>query len=174
MKKNILLLVLLLVSASVYSQSQIEGSFTLPETEKYLALDWDFSETIFDRKHNEKEWAALNGEKEWAAAKSEALGLVLQEMNGKMQKSRITVIKTESGLPYSYILYICPVKYNKKGDNVSFYILKEKATGKEIARCKIKGDGGHYGTLANLLGDGFEEAARDMGGYLRIKNKKKK
>lgn len=162
------------VSASVYSQSQITGSFTLPETEKYLALDWDFSETVFDRKHNEKEWAALNGEKEWEEAKSEALGLILREMSGKMEKSRITVIKAESSLPYSYILYICPVKYNKKGDNVSFYVLKENATGKEIARCKIKGDGGHHGSLANLLGDGFEEAARDMGGYLRIKNKLKK
>ena len=173
MKKFYVFILLTISSVSCYSQKLISGSFELPESEKYLAVDWDFSKTVFEKKFNEIEWTAINGEKEWEDAKSEALAFILVEMCGKMDKASIIAIKTGSNFTSNYTLYICPIRLNKKGDNVSLYVLKENSTGKECGVCRITGDGGSHGTLGNLLGDGFEEAARKMGKYLKSCNRQK-
>ena len=171
--KNLLFFVFILVSLPGYTQSTVSGSFELPKEEKYLAVDWDCSETLFEKKHNEKEWEALLGKEEWQKAKSEALSDILVEMNNKMGKARITVVKAESELKGNYTMYIAPIKLNRKGDNNSFYILKRNSDGAEVGRVKLSGDGGSFGSLANLLWDGYEEAARKMGRYLTHHNKLK-
>ena len=96
----------------------------------------------------------VNGKEYWEKAKLEVLSLIVREMNSKMEKSRITVISPESDRRTAYTLYICPIKYSKKGDNVSIYRLKETSSGEEIGSCKLSGDGGSFGSVANLLGDG--------------------
>lgn len=113
------------------------------------------------------------GAEEWAKAKSEALSDILQEMNGKMRKARLTVIKPGSELKSNYTMYIVPITLNRKGDNKSYYILKRNSDGEEIGRVKLGGDGGSFGSMANLLWDGYEEAARKMGKYLQTHNKLK-
>ena len=171
--KNVLFIVFMLVSIPSYSQKTVSGSFELPKEEKYLAVDWDCSQTLFEKKHNEAEWEALIGKEEWTKAKTEALGDILVEMNNKMRKSRITVVKKGSELKYNYTMYIAPIKLNRKGDNTSFYILRRYSDGVEVGRVKLGGDGGSMGSLANLIWDGYEEASRKMGRYLTSHNKLK-
>lgn len=171
--KHLFTIALLAVSISAHSQKVITGSFYLPIGEKYLRLDWDFSYTIFEKKLNETEWKATNGEKEWETAKSEAMAVILREMNGKMEKSRILVVAPESSVESKYTLYICPLRLNRKGDNKTRYVLKEDATGYELGICQLSGDGGSFGSLGNLLGDGYEEEARKMGKFLKSNNKMK-
>lgn len=168
--KNLLLFVFMLVSLPSYSQKTISGSFELPKGEKYLAVEWDCSKTLFEKKHSEKEWEALIGKEEWTQAKSEALSDMLVEMNNKMRKCRITVVKSGNELKCNYTMYIAPIKLNRKGDNTSFYILRRNSDGAEVGRVKLGGDGGSMGSLANLIWDGYEEASRKMGRYLTNKN----
>lgn len=171
MKKLLFISSFLLISAVSYSQ-KVTGTFTLPQSEKFVSLAWDWSNTLIDKRLNEKDWASINGEDYWEKAKLEVLNLISREMNEKMEKSRISVFSPESKRETAYTLYICPIAYSKKGDNKSNYILKETKTGKEIGRCTIKGDGGSIGSVANLLGDGYEEAARKMGKILKSYNKR--
>ena len=169
--KNLFLFVFMLAAIPSYSQKTLSGSFELPAEEKYLTVDWDCSQTLFEKKHNEKEWEALIGKEEWDKAKSEALTDILVEMNKKMTKARITVVKPGSELKSNYTMYIAPIKLNRKGDNISFYILRRNSDGAEVGRVKLSGDGGSMGSLANLLWDGYEEASRKMGCYLTRNNK---
>ena len=171
--KKVLFVVFMLVSIPSFSQKTVSGSFELPKEEKYLAVDWDCSQTLFEKKHNEKEWESLIGKEEWAKAKSEALRDIVVEMNSKMKNSRITVVKRDNELSCNYTMYIAPIKLNRKGDNTSFYILRRNSDGVEVGRVKLGGDGGSIGSLANLIWDGYEEASRKMGRYLTSKNRLK-
>lgn len=174
MKKNCILFIILLFSLSGYSQTLVSGTFTLPEEEKYLGVSWNCSETVFENKYNETEWENLMGKEEWQQAKKEALVQIVMEMSTKMEKSRITLVKEGSDFQPGYTMYICPVKLNRKGDNKSFYVIINNATGEEVGRLRLGGDGGHFGSLANLLWDGYEEAARKMGKYITSHNKTKR
>ena len=170
MKKLCIICSFLLMSAMCFSQ-KVMGTFTLPEGEKFISIDWDWSDAVIDKKYNEADWIVVNGKEYWDKAKLEVLSLIVREMNSKMDKSRITVISPESDTKTAYTLYICPIKYSKRGDNVSIYKLKETSSGEEIGSCKLSGDGGSFGSVANLLGDGYEEAARKMGTILKRYNK---
>lgn len=165
MKKLFVLCSFLLVSAIGYSQKVI-GTFTIPESEKFISLAWDWSAAVIDKKYSEAEWASVVGEEYWEQAKTEVLKFIAREMNSKMDRARISVLSPDSERKTAYTLYICPDKYNKKGTNNSFYILKENSTGQEIGKCMVNGDGGKIGTVANFLGDGYEEAARKIGRIL--------
>ncbi len=169
--KQLLFILLILLSAPTYSQKLISGSFKLPAEDKYVVVDWDFSNTVFEKKFSEKEWIAINGQQEWENAREEALSLFLKLMNEELKKSRLIVIRSNSELKSNYTLYICPIELDKKGNNKSYYILKRNNSGEEVGKCLLKGDGGHWGSFANLLGDGYEEAAEKMGKYLRKQNK---
>ena len=170
MKKILFAISFLLLATAGYSQ-KVEGTFTLPESERFVSVAWDWSEAIIDKKFTEKDWAAVTGEKYWEEAKQEALQLITREMNEKMDNARISVISPDSETKTAFTLLICPITYSKKGNNHSFYILKDNRNGKVIGRCRIAGDGGKIGTVANLLGDGYEEAARKMGKILKKYNR---
>lgn len=170
MKKLLLISTVLLLSVSCYSQ-KVAGTFSIPENEKFIAIQWDWSQAVIDNKLSEKEWATVNGEDYWEEAKAEILVMITSIMNEPLEKARVSVISPESKMNTAYTLYICPITYSKKGNNYSDYILKENSTGREIGRCQLKGVGGRIGTVSNLLGDGYEEAAHKMGTILKKYNR---
>ena len=173
MKKKILLSLFMLVSIACFSQ-KVTGTFSLPESEKFLDLKWDWSKAVIDKKLNEKEWATVVGEKTWEEAKQEALLLIAREMNEKLANSRIMIVSPENDTKTAYTLYITPLSYKKKGDNVSQYILVDNKKGEQMGMCETYGTGGKIGSVGNLLGDGYEEAARRIAGVLRKYNKVRK
>lgn len=173
MKKKIILSLFFLVSIAGYSQ-KVTGTFSLPESEKFLDLKWDWSKAIIDKKLTEKEWAAVVGEKTWEEAKHEALLLIAREMNEKLVNSRIMIVSPENDTKTAYTLYITPYFYEKKGNNTSLYILVDNKTGNKIGACEVYGTGGKIGSVGNLLGDGYEESARKIAGVLRKYNKVRK
>ena len=150
---------------------KMEGTFTLPENEKYLCIDWDFSETVFEKKFDEKEWQSMIGKEEWENAKKEALSQIILHINTKMKKSRIIAVKSKSDLKSNYTLYIAPISLDKKGNNKSKYILKNSVTDEVVGEMIAKGDGGHWGDLANLLWDGYEEMSEKIAKKLVRDNK---
>ena len=53
MKKLFFICSFLLLSAVSFSQ-KVTGTFTLPEGEKFISIDWDWSDAVIDKKYNDK------------------------------------------------------------------------------------------------------------------------
>jgi len=168
MRKN-LILILLMFTVSGFAQKVLSGDFKLPANEKYVTLDWDCSETIFDKKFNEKEWKAVKGD-DWPEAQKQVIEGIVKDMNNHLTRSRIIAILPGSELKSSYTIFICPIKLDSKGNNKSNYVLKD-ASGKELGRAQFNGDGGHWGTFANLMGDGYEKAGKKLASLMKKYNK---
>lgn len=177
--KKLLILILFLIEASVSCFSQtVNGDFTIPLTDKYVVLKFDCSKTVFENKYNETDWGLIVGVEEWAKAKKEALARIVGMMNEKMKKTRIIMVvedpsSTISTTKSNYTLYIMPFTLNRKGKNKSNFILKENSTGNVLGFTSVKGGGGHFGSLANLLGDGYEDSAPDVAKLIEKYNKNK-
>ena len=192
MKKLFIFLVVCLSSLGMNAQNnqryyaeegEKSGTFTLPESEKYLLLKFDFSNTVFEDKYNEADWALLNGKESWEEAKQDALGRIVELMNREMTKTRIIMVLDKmgvsgnSGIKPNYTLFITPISYFKNGKNKSNYVIKNNETGEILGIIETKGSGGHFGSLGNLLGDGFEKSAPyialKIAKYNKIKKKEK-
>jgi hypothetical protein len=170
--RKLLVLSFLMVSLCSNAQKVLSGSFELPVNEKYLTLDWDCSETIIDKKYNEKEWQSVKGD-DWPKAKMQVLERIVSDTNDHLKKSRIIVVLPGSELKGLYTLYICPIKLDSKGNNKTNYILRD-GNGNEVGKAQFNGDGGHWGTYANLLGDGYENAGSKLASLIKKYNKNKK
>ena len=92
-------------------------------------------------------------------------------MNDHMGKTRIIAVLPGSELHGNYTLYICPEKLDSKGNNKTIYILKD-AKSTELGKAVFTGDGGHWGTFANLMGDGYENAGKKLASLIKKYNKK--
>lgn len=170
--KKLFVLILVCFSLSANAQKVLSGSFELPANEKYLALDWDCSQTLFDKKYNEKEWHAIKGD-DWPNAKKQVIEGIVRDMNEHMIKTRIIAVLPGSELHGAYTLYICPQKLDHKGNNKSTYILRDD-NGTELGKAEFNGDGGHWGTFANLMGDGYENAGKKLASLIKKYNKTNK
>ena len=185
MKKLIFLFFALISSLSIWGQNgtlilDYNGNFTLPDNEKYVKLEFDCSKTVFEKKYNEEDWALLNGKEQWEEAKQEALERIVMMMNEKMTKTRIIFVidkMTASGdvnITSNYTLYIAPTKLNKKGKNNSDFILKCDKTGEVLGTIETYGSGAHFGSLGNMLGDGYEASGPAVAKFIRKHNKIKR
>ena len=151
--------------ANINAQTVISGSFDCLTTEKAVCIKWDFSNTLFEKKYSEQEWAELKGAEEWDKAKKEAMDVIIENVNDMLKKEQVYVVKNSDRA--NYVITIFPKTLDRKGNNKSEYVLTNIKDGSEEGRILIKGDGGHWGDLGNLLGDGYEEAARKLGKYIR-------
>lgn len=168
MKKTLLITFMALATLNSYAQKVIDGTFALLKDEKFVTVAWDFSKTVFEKKFNEKEWADIHTPAEWEEAKKEAMEKILEEANGKLENATVYLVDaTTYKEKTNYTIIITPKTLDKKGNNLSNYVLRKNANSEEVAVIEIKGDGGHFGSLSNLLGDGYEEAARKLGKHIR-------
>jgi hypothetical protein len=182
MKKLLLLIIICLLPLAMIAQNpvKVKGSLTLPETEKYLVLKFDFSETVFEKKYNEADWAMLNGQEEWEKAKEEALTAIVNWMNEEMTKTRIIMVHekmTNTANPAfksNFTLYIAPQTYAKNGKNKSMYILKNNETGEVLGSVSTYDGGGVFGSLGNLLSEAFDSNAPLVAKKIAKDNKLKK
>lgn len=152
-------------SVNIHAQKEISGSFGCLSTERAVCIRWDFSNTLFENKFSEQEWEETKGKAAWNNAKNEAMDVIIENVNDMLKKEQVFVVKNSDKA--HYIITIAPLSLDSKGNNNSEYILTDIKNGSEEGRILIKGDGGHWGDLSNLLGDGYEEAARKLGKYIK-------
>ena len=167
--RKIIILLFLQFPVSGFAQKLVSGDFRLPANEKYVTLGWDCSETLFDKKFDETEWKAVKGD-DWPMAKKQVIESIVKDINDNLKRSRVVAVLPGSELKVSYTIFICPIKLDSKGNNKSYYVLRD-ANGKEMGRVIFNGDGGHWGTFANLLGDGYEKAGKKLASILKKYNK---
>ena len=63
------------------------------------------------------------------------------------------------------LLSVKPISVSKKGDNTNeCYILDEDDNA--LVKFQISGSGGHWGSMSNLWGDGYEDAAKSLASFI--------
>lgn len=164
MKRIFIFATFLAISLCVSAQKEkISSSFEILKDESVVDIMFSFKETVFEKKFNEEQWIEIHGEDEWNKAKEEAMQIIVSNVNEKLRKQALFVKKHNPQKNCHYTIIVAPIKLDRNGNNVSYYYLRDNTSNTIIARKKINGDGGRFGDLANLLGDGYEEAARSLG-----------
>ena len=81
--------------------------------------------------------------------------------NKLSKKGAFVTINTNA----KYTLSVKPISVSKKGDNTNeCYILDED--GNALVKFQISGSGGHWGSMSNLWGDGYEDAAKSLASFI--------
>jgi len=85
-----------------------------------------------------------------------------------------TMGDSNNSVKSNYTMYIAPISLDRKGKNESLFILVNNETGENYGATKMRGFGGHFGSLGNLLGQGYKKAAPAVALEFAKQNKNKK
>lgn len=170
MKKYLMAFAALLVTLTAGAQ-QINGSLDPLKGQSRLNIVEDWSRLRIcdmDRaawiKYRNTEQPSYDAEQEFNTELQPRLRRdMLPEVNGKLNKKHLYLTQEPE---LKYTLVIVPLTIDKKGNQQVECILRETATGKEIANIKINGKGGTFGTMASLWGDGFRSSGEKLGKLL--------
>lgn len=174
MKKIILLVISLFgLMGTINAQYLTSDSFGFLKNERNLALTFDFSETEIEGMTTKEFLAAKykdreRGEKWLALAQKEISAKFVCSFNETFIKKGIPLQsrKFESA---NYQAIIKAKSFTNKG-NMTAVILFTKIDSQDIlAKINLSAKGGQFGTLANLMGDGFRNAGKKLA-KLIIKN----
>lgn len=89
---------------------------------------------------------------------------MFQTANDEIKKTGLYFV---SGPEKKYTFYFYPQDIKKKGDNNINCVVKETATGETLAEFSIEGEGGSWGKMSNLWGDGFKDAGEKLGKVIK-------
>lgn len=99
-------------------------------------------------------------DKAWEEGKAEAERRFIVELNSSLRRAAIEAAPFKDA---KYTLLFSVMEVSKTGDVLGIASILD-AKGKEVAVIEnIIGKGGKVGSLSNLAGDGFENAARKLG-----------
>ena len=175
MKKLLLSVFLFLGLLSItHAQKILEGSFEFTANLKEVNIVIDYKDVIVDGKNEEsfvvqKTFEEDEGE-EWR-----------NYWNNKVKKlfmykfcsaiSENEDIKSLGVLigDYPNALYTATFVLNRVDGDGELYgnvVFTENSSKKILAIVKLNGDGGHWGSIENLMGDAFEKAGKRFGQFL--------
>lgn len=89
---------------------------------------------------------------------------MFESANDKIKKTGLYFV---SGTGKKYTFYFYPQNIKKKGDNNINCIVKETATGETMVEFNLEGEGGTWGSMGNLWGDGFNDAGEQLGKIIK-------
>lgn len=89
---------------------------------------------------------------------------MFETANDEIKKTGLYFV---SSTEKKYTFYFYPQDIKKKGDNNINCVVKETATGETKAEFNLKGNGGTWGSMGNLWGDGFEDAGEKLGKIIK-------
>ena len=146
MKKTALILMAIMVTLTTDAQKILDGAIPSLKGEGKINLKIDFSETKIDNK-SIADWLEY---RQATQPKYDAQKELEEELKPVVQEK---------------ILKILNNKLSKKGDNTNeCYILDED--GNALVKFQIPGSGGHWGSMSNLWGDGYEDAAKSLASFI--------
>ncbi|MCH4148332.1 MAG: hypothetical protein LKF33_07880 [Prevotella sp.] len=179
MKKFILMTTALLMALTVNAQDQMEGNLSEIAGQKRLNVVEDWSQIkICDMdleawyKFRNTEQPDYNAQNEYKDELQPRLkDDMLTEANKRLNKKQLYLTR-ESELKYT--LVITPLNINKKGDQTVKCTVKETKSGRQVASFTLIGNGGTFGSMSNLWGDGFRSSGQKLAKVLlkEMANKK--
>lgn len=175
MRKILLFLIVIMVTLTVGAQKILEGTKPSLKGVNKIRLKIDFSETKIDNKtvadwleYRQASQPKYNAKNELEnELKPVVQEKVIKSLNNKLSKKGAFVTLNSNA---KYTLLVKPVSVSMKGDNTNdCYILDE--FGNILVKFHISGSGGHWGTMSNLWGDGYEDSAKSIASFV-VKCKK--
>lgn len=170
MRKILLFLIVIMVTLTVGAQKILEGTKPSLKGVNKISLKIDFSETKIDNKtvadwleYRQASQPKYNAKNELEnELKPVVQEKVIKSLNDKLSKKGAFVTLNSNA---KYTLLVKPVSVSMKGDNTNdCYILDE--FGNILVKFHISGSGGHWGTMSNLWGDGYEDSAKSIASFV--------
>ena len=166
MRRSVFVLFLILGFLSISAQnkkSKSVGNFSELYGLRQISVFIDFSETSLN---GQTEQSLLNmsdaGFGNWREEKKEILFRFINKFAPYMSPLGITCIyegDTETAL------IVKPSYVSNKGDVIAQAYVVD-GSGKVLSSVALKGKGGHFGSFANLTGDGMEKVAEHLGSII--------
>lgn len=170
MRKILLFLIVIMVTLTVGAQKILEGTKPSLKGVNKIRLKIDFSETKIDNKtvadwleYRQASQPKYNAKNELEnELKPVVQEKVIKSLNNKLSKKGAFVTLNSNA---KYTLLVKPISVSMKGDNTNdCYILDE--FGNILVKFHISGSGGHWGTMSNLWGDGYEDSAKSIASFV--------
>lgn len=170
MRKILFFLVAIMVTLTIGAQKVLEGSKPSLKGVNKISLKIDFSETKIDNKsiadwleYRQASQPKYDAKKELEnELKPVVQEKVIKSLNNKLSKKGAFVTLNSNA---KYTLLVKPVSVSMKGDNTNdCYIVDE--FGNILVKFHISGSGGHWGTMSNLWGDGYEDSAKSIASFV--------
>lgn len=170
MRKFLSCLAALMVALTINAQKISEGKIPSLKGETKINLKIDYSEMKIENKTIADWLEYRQATQPKYDAKSELendLKPVVQEkiaktLNDKLSKKGAFV--TVNGTA-KYTLLIKPISVSKKGDNTNECSILDES-GNSLVKFQVSNSGGHWGSMSNLWGDGYEESAKDIASFV--------
>lgn len=156
MKKILLSLIAVLVSANISAQKIISGDLNFMKGEKYLKIDIDFSQgTVFGM--SAKDFAEV--EEDFSKKDRYFMSRLFEGLQGNSEVR--FEINASAECKYQVILVVDET--DDDGEVYGKLVFTSIAEPNEkLCVIKISGDGGTFGSKINLLGDGLESCGKKM------------
>lgn len=173
--KGIILILFMFLSVIGYGQKLISGSLDFLKGEKELEINFDYSKMLI-MNNTEEDFLYLKTDQkgeEWRVYWNKEVKKSLKfdfvsEFNGK--SALHASYKDNPKANYIATVYILTVDSNgKTGSEVVF---TQRGSGTILAKIKLNGNGGRFGTLENLMGDAYKRSGENLAKFLRKSIKK--
>lgn len=169
--KRLLFIIMLLV-ALVGAQAQIVTKGDMPSLvgERKIGVVFDYSQMTINSlsvadwlDYRQTEQPAYNAEKE-----------LQNELKPSLQEAFVTAVNKKlarfsvflvNGKNANYTLTVYPLNVRKNGNNMTECVMTDKA-GNHVVTFTVEGNGGTFGTMANLWGDGYKSVGKKVGNLL--------
>lgn len=170
MKNLFLIATMLMISLSTLAQKIVSGQMPSLKGEIKINLVIDYSQMTIDSKsvdnwleYRQAAQPDYNAEDELEKGLKPALKeAFVSQINKKLEKRGAYLAETKDA---NYTLILIPHNVRKKGDNINTCVITDK-TDRELVSIEVKGDGGNFGSMSNLWGDGYSDTGEKMGSFL--------
>ena len=178
MKKLLLSIFLILGLFSISNAQEIlEGSFEFTKDLKSLNIVIDYTDVIIDGKNEEsflllktyeedegEEWRNYWNNKVKKLFMYKFCSAILEDTY--LQSTGI-LIGNYPDAPYTATFVL--KKVDSDGELYGKVVFTDNVSKKMVAIIRLNGDGGHWGSIENLMGDAFEKAGKRFGRFLSNK-----
>lgn len=166
MKKALFLLTAVLISLSANAVEIIDGSIPSLLGETKINLKLDYSGVMIDNKTVDEWLEYRQADQPIYDAKEElekGIKVAVQEkivkaINNKLREKRVYVTTNGSA---RYTILVCPLSISQKGKNSNFCFIQDEK-GNVLVSFTVNGKGGKWGSMVNLVGDGYGESGNDI------------
>ena len=160
MRRLFLLNILLLFFSFSYSQRVTSGDINcfIDITEVKVVVD--YSNAIIDKLDYENRCDLDEG---WVKGEKEVTARFLKVLIGELYRHQIKVTKKAE---VSFVFHVTQI--DDDGESYANAEIIDENVNSLVAINKFHGEGGKFGSLSNLAGDGMERLAKSVGRYLDL------
>jgi hypothetical protein len=175
MRRFIFVSLLVFVACAMNAQTLVSGSFDYLRGQSNLGIILDTSEATIGgqllKSYIGQKLADKENVQEWLQkSNAELTEELVQSFNKTMRKKgcKLQSIRVDT---FDYQATVKAVSFTKKGDMDAVVYFTKTGSDEVLAKVSVKGDGGKFGSLNNLMGDGCKDVGKKLAkmlqGYLK-------